>query len=252
MSDNWGHYVANMEGHTASVVFDDGIAQSIKSRPESISYLVTAPLQEMNDNRMPTDAEAERLEVLLNNLEALFETNGGYCVGRVTSNGVRHHFFYTNISSKEFSEAIYKAGLGLGYKLDSGSREDERKEAYFENLYPDPESRQVMMDMGVISLLLDNGDDIHAPRLVDHLSIFSSKSAAKAYADWAVDAGYQLDPIRKEGGIFKKSFAVETHNVTAVDVYGINPHSLGHFRKAKEFGGQYDGWGCTIVPKISD
>ena len=253
MSDNWGHYMADMEGHTASVVFDDGIAENIKARSENISYLITAPLQEMNENRLPTDAEADRLNLLLDELEALFEKSGGYYVGRVTSNGIRHHFFYrTTTADKALSDAINKIGLELGYELRGGSREDREKDAYFEELYPKPEDRQVMMDMQVINQLREHGDDIHAPRLVDHLSIFPSKPAAKAYADWAVEAGYQLDPIRKEGGLFKKSFIVETHNVTAVGVYDINPHSLGHFRKAHEFGGEYDGWGCTIVSQADD
>ena len=252
MSDNWGHYIANISGHSASIVFDKGVAASIKTLPENISYLVTARLIEVNENKLPTDAEAERLQDLQERLDALFMKDAGYSVGRVTYNGERHYFFYTNTASKDLSDAIYKTGLELGYELGGGSREDAEKEAYFENLYPDLESRQVMLDMRVIDLLLDKDDDIHAPRLVDHVSVFQSKQAAKAYAEWAVEAGYQLDPIRKEGGLFKRTFLVETHNVTAVGVSDINPHSLGHFRKALELGGEYDGWGCTIVTQAKD
>lgn len=248
MSENWGHYVADMEGHIASVVFDEGIAKSIKSLPENISYLVTATLQEMNDDRMPTDAEAERLEALSDDLDELFKEAGGYSVGRVTSNGKRHHFFYTNQSSEDQSNAIYKIGLDLGYELTGGSRDDPEKEAYFEELYPDPESRQVMNDMNLIGVLLEKGDNIQAERLVDHMSVFQTRVAAQSYMKWAESAGYQVDPIRKEGLFLKKSFYVESHNVTSVSVYDINPHTLGHFRKALEFGGEYDGWGCTIVP----
>lgn len=248
MSEHWGHYVADMEGNTASVVFDEGIAESIKSLPENISYLVTAPLQELNDHRMPTDAEAERLEVLFDDLDELFKEAGGYSVGRVTSNGKRHHFFYTKMKSKELSASIRRIGKKSGYELKGGCKQDNEKESYFDHLYPNPESRQVMSDMQVIQLLLKNGDNIQAERLVDHMSVFQTKSAAQYYADWAKNAGYQVDPIRKEGGFFKKAFMVETHNVTAVSVYDINPHTLGHFRKALEFGGEYDGWGCTIVP----
>lgn len=252
MSENWGHYIADMEGHTASVLYDEGIADIILSLPEYVSYLVTAPLQEMNDHRMPTDAEAERLEGLLDSLDDLFKKDDGYSVGRVTSNGVRHHFFYSKTKSDEMSDAIYKIGQTLGYELTGGSRDDSAKEAYFEHLYPDPESRQVMNDMRVIRLLLDNGDDINAERPVDHMSVFKSKADAQSYANWAQSAGYQVDPIRSEGLFFKKTFHVETHNVTGVSVYDINPHTLGHFRKALEFDGEYDGWGCTIVPHSKD
>jgi hypothetical protein len=252
MSDNWGHYMATMEGHSASVVFDEGIAQSLKSRPENTAYLITAPLRETNEDGMTTDAEAERLETLLDELEKFFAPDGGYFVGRVTSNGVRHHFFYTANKSDEMSKSIRAVGQNLGYELTGGARHDPEKEDYFDHLYPDAESRQVMIDMQVIQQLLEHGDDIHAPRLVDHLSIFPSKNAAEDYADWAKQAGYELDPIRKEGSLFKKRFFVESHNVTAVGVYDINPHSLGHFRKALELGGTYDGWGCMIVPRSTE
>lgn len=249
MSDNWGHYLAHMEGHTASIVFDQGIAETIKLLPENISYLITVPLQDMNDNRMPTDAEAKRLEDLQDDFDEIFKSKGGYSVGRVTSDGTRHCFYYARFKTDELVTALSTIGQGLGYALRVGARDDPKKEAYFNDLYPDPESYQVMMDMNVIGLLLENGDDINAERLVDHMSVFKTKNQAQAYAKWAEKAGYQVDPIRKEGLLFKKTFYVETHNVTAVNVYAINKHSLGHFRKALEFGGEYDGWGCTIVPK---
>ena len=101
----------------------------------------------------------------------------------------------------------------------------------------------------MIRLLIDNGDDITVARRVDHLSIFKTKQAAQSFSDWAKSAGYEVDPIWKEGALFKKAFHVETHNVTGLTVYDINPHSLGHFRKATELGGEYDGWGTTIVSK---
>jgi len=252
MSENWGHYLANIAEHTASIIFDEGIAGSIKSYPENTSYLIIAPLQEMKESRLPTDAEAVSLEKLLDDLEALFKSLGGYSVGRVTYNGERHHFFYINAGDEDLSARIYEIGREWGYDLRGGSREDPEKKAYFEHLYPDPESRQVMMDMRVIEHLLKHGDNIHAPRRVDHLSIFQSKKAAEAYAEWALQAGYELDPIRREGRLFKKEFSVESHNVTAVGVSDINPHSLGHFRKALEFGGVYDGWGCHAVPQSTE
>lgn len=249
MSEEWSHYVARMGGHSASIVFDDGISETIKSLPENMSILVTADLVEFNDFNMPTDHEAERLEILQNALDVVVEGVGGYSVGRVTSNKKRHHFYYASEMSDEIAQALYSAAEVTGHQLNIGRRNDPDKDAYFDDLYPDPESRQVVNDMNLIRLLVEKGDDLHVARRIDHLSIFKSKHAATAYSEWAMTEGYDVDPIRKEGPLFAKTYNVETHNETAVTVYAINPHSLGHHRKAVELGGTYDGWGTTVVPK---
>lgn len=249
MSDHWSHYVADMGGYTASIVFDDGIAETIRALPETVSILATIELLEMNDSSMPTDAEAKRLEVLQDALDKAVSELGGYSVGRVTSNGKRHHFFYVSEMTNEMTTVLSETCFLTGYETRVASRNDPEKLAYFENLYPDAESRQVIMDMNVISQLLEHGDDISIPRKIDHLSIFETKSSAKSYEVWARSAGYEVSSFYSKG-LLKKKYCVETHNMTAVTVYAVNAHSLGHFRKAKELGGVYDGWGCSVVSSI--
>jgi hypothetical protein len=248
MSDNWAHYVANIGGHSGSIVYDEGLAGLIQTLPQDQSVMITAQLRDAMDNGLPTDAEAERLNILQDQLDALFETVGGLTVGRITYNGQRHHFYYTQGFPKVLSEEVSVVGEANGYVLTSGAKEDPAKSVYFEELYATGEDRQVLLDMQVIRALIDHNDDLSAPREVDYLSIFPKKSAAEAYVGWALGQGYRVDPIRKTGGFLNRAFEVESHNQTAVTVQAINPHSLGHFRQAIALGGAFDGWGCGVVP----
>ena len=89
MSDNWGQYFANMAGHPASILFDDGVSAQIDGLSLNLALKVRVPLSEWNEDGLTTDAEARKLSALENKIEAKVVAAGGLLLGRVTTNRQR-------------------------------------------------------------------------------------------------------------------------------------------------------------------
>jgi hypothetical protein len=101
-----------------------------------------------------------------------------------------------------------------------------------DHLHPDDKMRHV---------LEQQGDDGTAVRKVDHLAYFADDGDLALYSQFVTERGYViLDPpdddaiaFTKESSVIGVEFEAEIEKLRT---------------KAIELDGQYDGWGCTIVP----
>lgn len=90
-------------------------------------------------------------------------------------------------------------------------------------------------------VLEQQGDNGTAPRKVDHLAYFASESDLERFSQYVTEKGYTvLDPPDEDAIAFSKDSSV---------VGCEFEKEIADLRaKANELDGQYDGWGCTIVP----
>ncbi|MCZ2838901.1 ribonuclease E inhibitor RraB [Modestobacter sp. VKM Ac-2985] len=91
---------------------------------------------------------------------------------------------------------------------------------------------------------LGHGDQVHAPRPIDHLAGFRSRSAATAAGEELTAAGYRVD------GLYRRLRTVwlEFSAMTAVDHGTADAFTREIVGIVDRHGGRYDGWGGFLVP----
>lgn len=90
--------------------------------------------------------------------------------------------------------------------------------------------------------LREQGDDGTRSRMVDHIAYFNSQEEAETFVAFLREHGYESEEPDDE---FSVSFTRESSVVG--DEFESELSALRS--KAYELGGQYDGWGCTVVPQ---
>jgi len=254
MIDRWHMYFADMEGSRASVVFNDGISETINALPHQYGCLITTQLRETNEENLTTNAENLRLTALGEDLLDLIKSLGGHSLGRVTGNGKRWSMYLLHDNNSETIAQLARIGKRHDYQLDIRTRVDLERALYWDDLYPDADSWQAVGDLEVISNLNEDGNDNDIPREIDHAATFESKSKAKAFAIWLEEFGHhsiEIDPVK--GSLMgKKTYWVHSKHIGKTFVGDISQHSMPLSRKAKELGGEYDGWGTYAVNSDSN
>ncbi|CCH89805.1 protein of unknown function [Modestobacter italicus] len=103
---------------------------------------------------------------------------------------------------------------------------------------------QLALTAETVEQNLAHGDQVHAPRPIDHTAAFRARRAAVAAGDELTAAGYRVD------GLYRRLLTVwlEFSAMTAVDhatAAAFTEEVVGIVRR---HGGRYDGWGGFLVP----
>jgi regulator of RNase E activity RraB len=103
---------------------------------------------------------------------------------------------------------------------------------------------QLRLTAEVVEQNLAHGDQVEAPRPIDHLAGFRSRRAADAASRELVEAGYRID------GTYRRWLTVwvEFSAMTAVDHATAAAFTREIVAIVRQHGGSYDGWGGFLVP----
>lgn len=241
MSDDWKFYPCSMGDHVGSILFDDGIAESLDDLPAQLLRVRIAFKQPREDG-MPTAEECGDLDALEDALTTLLEEHQSVYVGRITIDGCRHLYSYTPETSLDvWSARIGEIGAVYGYDLMLALDADDTHASYREELYPDDDSRQVINDLSVCHALAEQGDDGTQARTVEHWAAFENEATAEHFAKWVSEQGFTLgEKYATDEGGHMVAFAHE------IDLGEISAHTVSLRRQAAEFGGEYDGWETMV------
>ncbi|MEL6827271.1 MAG: DUF695 domain-containing protein [Pseudomonadota bacterium] len=248
-SDVWGMYISDMGGHPAMTVFDDGISESIDDVELANSIKIKLYLDDVRNNGFPTSAEGERLMRLGPIIESAITESGGLFLGRVTTNSVRWNIGLVPNDVKPIENALLAGSEEHDFRYEVFVEPDPDKAAYWQDLYPTDDDRQVMVDMEVLRSLEDHGDDQNAERPVEHWVYFDRKKDAESFAKWADQTSYkEIDVSRQKNGLLARSqwLVRLTHNGT-MRLNDITHHTLKLSRRAREHNGLYDGWETQVM-----
>ena len=102
---------------------------------------------------------------------------------------------------------------------------------------------QLRLTAEVVEANLGHGDQVHAPRTIDHLAGFRSGRAAAAASAELTAAGYRID------GRYRRLLTawVEFSAMTAVDHATAAAFTREIVGIVGRHGGRYDGWGGFLV-----
>ncbi len=244
MSDEWEFYPLRVDDEPASIFLDVGIARLAPLKDyNTMSYLRVRMLRPREDG-LSSQSEFEQLIALEDAVVAKIATQSPTIyVGRNTSHGNRDFYFYT--TDDELFKAAAKSAMAASprYSFETGGRPDPEWKTYFKFLYPSPASWQLIGNRHVLESLEKNGDELDAPRQIDHLAIFTSGAGCEAFAQFVSALGFEIGDgsPRSENGELRLEFSRVDQPRSIDDV------SITLFRAALEHGGEYDGWGCQVV-----
>lgn len=248
-SDNWGMYFSNMAGHSALTVFDDGISETIDGIDLPNSIKVKLYLNETRADGLPTTNEGERLMQIGPVVENAISDNGGLFLGRVTTNKVRWNIGFAPADVSKIERALQQGSEAFRFRYELYVESDPTKTAYWQDLYPTDDDRQVMADMEVTQALSERGDDQYAERPVEHWAYFESKAEARTFANWGVENGYKDVEVfqQKDGLLVRSKWLVRFKHHGTMVLNDISHHSIKLSRQAREHGGVYDGWETPVT-----
>lgn len=242
----WEFYPCDMEGSVAWIAVDLAVRETIDATVSPTLVSLRIELAEHRDG-VTTAAEFEVQERIVAAVETFVLPRRGRYVGHYTVDGVRYAFAYGDVDeptvSRLASELAAEHARTIGFFVENEPAHD----AYFRNLVPSEDDWQVINDLRVLDQLREHGDALTAPRRVDHLAYFTTEGAADAFAAWVGDEGFAVDEVvpasdaGDRSGLFCVRFCVDQ-----VPTLG-DLRSVELRRACAERGGEYDGWGCTVI-----
>lgn len=248
-SETWGMYFSNMSGHPAMTVFDDGISQNIDEVQLPNSIKVKLHLNDVRVDGLPSTEEGERLMEIGPIIEDAISSHGGLFLGRVTTNSVRWNIGLAPQSTEEILSQLELDAGKFDFRYEVFVEPDPSKAAYWEDLYPTADDRQVMADMYVKRVLTEQGDDQYAERKIEHWTIFEQKTDAEKFAEWGNGQGYlEIEVFKKKDGLLSPATWLVrfSHSGTMV-LNDITHHTLKLSNQARTLNGTYDGWETQIT-----
>jgi hypothetical protein len=151
--DHWEIYVTFVDDKPAVILVDLGVAQVAPLADKPALVWVWVHVQSPDEEGFPTEDEDMKLNEIEDAVtDALEQTTARY-VGRITSDGRREFYFYTDHPAefREVATAAMSSAPEYEYEIDDA--EDPSWQHYSGVLYPSPEDFQQIHNQHVISRL---------------------------------------------------------------------------------------------------
>lgn len=164
-------------------------------------------------------------------------------VGRITSNGFRHFYFYTKDEKIEpvFREILKKHNQ---FKVMFNFENDTNWSKYYKLLFPTDEEFQKIGNLSVIENLESNGDKLVVEREVFHWIYFKTESDRESYLKEVEKLGFTLVSKDKIKDDF--AFQLQIKRIDKVDEESVNKYVIQLWKLAPKYNGNYDGWETSI------
>jgi hypothetical protein len=245
MSDLWEVYQCQIGEYPAFISYDDGIRHSIAAVAPPVLIRVRVKFLAASDAGLPAGEEFASLSALEERLEEEVSRWRGLYVGRVTVAGSRYFHVFADAPAHEISASLRRVSEGTGYEIGYVQVADPEFSGYWRDLYPSEEERQVIENSKVLESLKRLGDDHSIPRRIDHWCYFDTPAARSEFESWALATGFQraghTEPTEANG-----QYGLRVHAVARPETEEITEVTLSLLRRAKEFGGDYDGWETKV------
>lgn len=245
--DHWEIYVTYVDDKPAVILVDLGVAQKAPISEKSALVWLWVHLAAPDEEGFPSEEEDFKLNEIEDVVTESLETAGVRYVGRITSDGRREFYFYTD-DTPSFRDAVEKAMSTFPeYRFEIDETEDPEWKHYHEILYPSPEDFQQIHNQNVIGRLHQAGDSLTQPRPVDHYANFKTTEDRESFIAAAASLGYEAASRPERSDETEYPFAVGLIRVDAVDAETIDRITFELFELAQEHGGEYEGWGSKVV-----
>ena len=202
-----------------------------------------------DDNGFPTREEGEYLYRIEDAVEEIVEQHGDMLAGVVKCDERVRIFAYTKNElgyDDEISAVMSKNFPDYAYTL--AVVDDPDWELYFDGLYPDRYEYQSIMNMRLIENIKSDGDSM-VPRVLEHCLLFKTEENGEAFLAKVMEDSFiklSSEDLSNNEDIDKEYPYVLV--IGREDAFENIDEIVWYLMDlAKEFDGEYSGWGCHIV-----
>jgi len=245
--EDWETYVLYIKDRPVSVMVDLGFANSSLAKQNQNVIIVSLRVGTVQKDGLPLAKDIRKLDTLENELvDQLHSGLGAVYTGRYTSNGKRDFYFYTNDTSSCHSH-VEKIVKPYQYRFTVLCKDDPQLSNYTYTLYPTQVELQRIYNRRMIDHLVKAGDQLTAPRVVDHLLFFKTDDDRRKFAKEVIEKRFTVIGAGEEKGVKEQPFSLEISRVDKVDEDSIEEVSLYLWELALKYGARYDGWETFVV-----
>jgi uncharacterized protein (TIGR01619 family) len=245
--DHWEIYVTYVDDNPAVILVDIGIANAVPLPGLSKLVWVWVHIRERDEDGFPTEEEDFRLNEVEDLVTECFtELNIRY-VGRITTDGRREFYFYTDDFERFQTLATAAMQSAPEYRFDIDEAEDAEWTHYSTVLYPAAEDFQQIHNQNVITRLMQEGDSLSEPRPVDHFANFKTETDRETFVAAAAELGFEAVSRPEVQGEAEFPYSVGLLRVDSVDPETIDAVTFELFELAEQHHGEYDGWTSPVV-----
>jgi len=180
----------------------------------------------------------------------------GIYPGRVTIEGERSFYFYLGNRIAGYEKTLGRVMADFpDYTYECRLQEDPEWRNYLDFLYPEPVQLQSMQNRRVVYQLMQHGDQLTAPRPVEHWIHFKTQQDREAYWNRVNAMGFELlemstageDDDDEDEAALEYPYSLHITRDDKVDYDSIDECVLPLWGLASEYNGNYDGWETGIV-----
>lgn len=246
MSDEWQIYPCLVGDEHAYICFDSGIAGTISENAPKRIIKLRLKLKLAESYGLPSREEFDELVAFEDQLEQFAKSNGDWYVGRITVAGQRHFYIYISVADHLWSNFVDRLSSETGYELSIEFRDDPEHDDYWQELFPSNDDWRIINDSKVIEASARHGDDLSASRRVEHWIYFDDEAAAKPFVAWAQSDRFTF--LTEDSGMNDdQRYCVRLPHQGTMLFDDITSHMIALYRKARELGGDYDGWEVPVI-----
>lgn len=242
MSDNWNTYFTSIDDKPASILLD--LEPWVNRSDEMLIHLyrLSVTLNEPNENGLTSNMEASILYDIEDSIHDSLDSNYMF-VGRITTDGKREFFYYTDHVDGSKLENI--AGKFLeNYKYSINCIEEQKPRAFYhEFLYPNKSEWHRMGNRELVDKLIELGDNLEKSRSVNHWIYFSSEESCNYFKEKVQKDRFQIE----DQVIQDDKYSLRISRNDFVQLHAINEVTDYLVSVAQQFHGDYDGWETQVI-----
>lgn len=233
-ADEWDFFPFEVEDGTRLSSFVN--LRYLEETPRATNahlFRAYVPMRESGPNGMGTQGELDRFAPIEDALGERVAAAGAELVGRIRGDGV----WQICVHGPEHLPLGLWLGELVGEDVELASEHDPEFVYLNDVLLPDEERYQWIMNRRLCQQIAESGDDLSAPRPVDHF-VDCDGAAPPALVAAIRALGFEVRPA--EAGL-------ECVKVHAIDLDTAHDASMTLFDLAAAHGARYGGWGAPVV-----
>lgn len=246
--EDWAPYLSTIDNDKVGAILVDLGLRTIAPISDKPNRLrVDVKMQFPSNSGLPQEAEFASLNEIEERTSSTLTTKiGAIHAGHLYCEGTMSLYYYTGDTIPFESTLVEAMSAFPNYKYEYKVDREERWESYAELLYPLPVQMQAIHNQKVVEQLRAQGDNLARKRPVDHLIYFKNESDIERFLTSIAGQGFEV-VAREPTSEGEYKFTVLLRRDDAVDLQSVDDYVLYLWQKANEVGGDYDGWGSTLV-----